>query len=116
KHPGGLVPIVPTEPGFGYQIAWADTGIRMPRHELDAYGKRIPGPFSPPPSPDSIPVNMPPAQEKLRRQNEEFSMKQKIQQLVTQASTTTPGTYVGKLTKHNNPILPVLPKMKSSIE
>ncbi|KAJ1971084.1 hypothetical protein H4R35_005478 [Dimargaris xerosporica] len=47
----------------------------------------------------------------LRRYNEDAALKQEVNQLLNQAHNTTPGTYVGKLSKNNNMLIPVLPRI-----
>ncbi|KAJ1649507.1 hypothetical protein IWQ61_009431 [Dispira simplex] len=68
------------------------------------------GPFSPPPR--SPPVDASKAHLNiLRKHNEETALKQEMHQLLNQAHATTPGTYVGEMSKSNNLLIPVLPRI-----
>ncbi|KAJ2783173.1 hypothetical protein H4R18_001840 [Coemansia javaensis] len=87
------------------------------RPELGPSGEKIPGPFSPPlrPATPELPVvasRRP--QDELRRENEAFAMKQRVQQLLQQAANSPSGgmgTYIGKISHHNNSLIPVLPRL-----
>ncbi|KAG0238606.1 hypothetical protein BGW42_004368 [Actinomortierella wolfii] len=47
----------------------------------------------------------------LRKHNEEYNLKQAMTMALNQANTTTPGTYIGMPSKHNNTVIPVLPRV-----
>ncbi|KAF9915205.1 hypothetical protein BX616_006675 [Lobosporangium transversale] len=47
----------------------------------------------------------------LRKHQEEYALKQSGQMAMAQAHSTTPGTYIGMSSKHNNSIIPVLPRL-----
>ncbi|KAJ1773646.1 hypothetical protein LPJ74_000562 [Coemansia sp. RSA 1843] len=89
------------------------------RPEVGPSGEKIPGPFSPvlrPSTPEQSPesaASMKP-QDVLRKQSENYAMKQRVQQLLQQAANSSSGgmgTYVGKLSHYNNPLIPVLPRL-----
>ncbi|KAJ1735729.1 hypothetical protein LPJ61_000381 [Coemansia biformis] len=53
-------------------------------------------------------------QDELRKENEAFAMKQRVQQLLQQAANSPSGgmgTYVGKISHNNNSLIPVLPRL-----
>ncbi|KAF8981688.1 hypothetical protein BGZ46_002410 [Entomortierella lignicola] len=47
----------------------------------------------------------------LRKHQEEYALKQSGQMAMSQAHSTTPGTYIGMSSKHNNSVIPVLPRL-----
>ncbi|KAG0367227.1 hypothetical protein BC939DRAFT_500746 [Gamsiella multidivaricata] len=47
----------------------------------------------------------------LRKHQEEYALKQSTQMAITQAHSSTPGTYIGMPSKHNNTIIAVLPRL-----
>ncbi|KAJ1989002.1 hypothetical protein H4R33_002214 [Dimargaris cristalligena] len=93
RHPGG--PHRPTPLG---------------RVEYTGLASQNPGPFSPP-------IRSPPIESSkahlniLRKHNEETALRQEASQLLNQAQATTPGTYVSVLSRNNNQIIPVLPRL-----
>ncbi|KAJ2084307.1 hypothetical protein H4R24_000100 [Coemansia sp. RSA 988] len=116
--PGHLVPIKPTIPSPASTMTWRVLYAVPPssRPEVGPSGERIPGPFSPPlrPStPDQPLAALRKPQDELRKENETFVMKQRVQYLLQQAANSPSGgmgTYVGKLSQNNNSLIPVLPR------
>ncbi|KAG0308454.1 hypothetical protein BGZ98_007910 [Dissophora globulifera] len=47
----------------------------------------------------------------LRKHQEEYALKQSGQMAMSQAHSSTPGTYTGMPSKHNNSVIPVLPRL-----
>ncbi|KAJ2869561.1 hypothetical protein GGH93_006124 [Coemansia aciculifera] len=118
--PGHLIPVKPSSPTPWASIAWRVLYVVPPnaRSELGLAGEKIPGPFSPPlhPSTPEQAANAGPRkpQDVLRKQNEVYAMKQRVQQLLQQAADSPSGgigTYVGRLSHNNNPLIPVLPRL-----
>ncbi|KAJ2812083.1 hypothetical protein GGI24_006730 [Coemansia furcata] len=116
--PGHLVPVKPTQSTPSNNIAWRVLYVVPPnsRPELGLGGEKIPGPFSPPlrPSGAEQAVGSRKPQDVLRKQNEVYAMKQRVQQLLQQAADSPSGgvgTYVGRLSHNNNPLIPVLPRL-----
>ncbi|KAJ2861606.1 hypothetical protein GGH94_004801, partial [Coemansia aciculifera] len=110
----------PSSPTPWASIAWRVLYVVPPnaRSELGLAGEKIPGPFSPPlhPSTPEQAANAGPRkpQDVLRKQNEVYAMKQRVQQLLQQAADSPSGgigTYVGRLSHNNNPLIPVLPRL-----
>ncbi|KAF9165610.1 hypothetical protein DFQ26_009686 [Actinomortierella ambigua] len=87
--------------GGGYMGQQPMTGPNGTRH-----------PFGPPigPSTDGSKSH----HDILRKHNEEYNLKQAMTMALNQANTTTPGTYVGMPSKHNNNVIPVLPRIPAS--
>ncbi|KAJ2002235.1 hypothetical protein GGI04_003422 [Coemansia thaxteri] len=124
-RPGHLVPVRPTGPTPMSNIAWRMLYVVPPnaRPEVGLSGEKIPGPFSPPLRPLSMPDQLtnpggPPRrpQDVLRKQSEVHAMKQRVQQLLQQATDSPAhglGNYVGRLSHHNNLLIPVLPRLDS---
>ncbi|PIA19288.1 hypothetical protein COEREDRAFT_84590 [Coemansia reversa NRRL 1564] len=116
--PGHLVPVKPTIPSPASTMTWRVLYAVPPnsRPEVGPSGERIPGPFSPPlrPSTPEQPITgFRKPQDELRKENETFVMKQRVQQLLQQAANSPSGgmgTYVGKLSQNNNSLIPVLPR------
>ncbi|KAJ2162554.1 hypothetical protein GGF46_000557 [Coemansia sp. RSA 552] len=87
------------------------------RPEVGPSGEKIPGPFSPPLrplTPERALGSLRKPQDELRRESEALAMKQRVQSLLQQAASSPTGgmgTYVGKLSEHNNPLIPVLPRL-----
>ncbi|KAJ2340658.1 hypothetical protein GGF43_006362 [Coemansia sp. RSA 2618] len=116
-----LVPVKPTGPSPLSSTTWRVLYVVPPssRPEIGPAGEKIPGPFSPPlrPStPDSAldVFQRKPRAELVRKENDVFVKKQRVQQVLQQAANSPSGgmgTYVGKLSKHNNPLIPVLPRL-----
>ncbi|KAF9212646.1 hypothetical protein BGZ59_006476 [Podila verticillata] len=52
----------------------------------------------------------------LRRHNEEYQMKQAGQMALSQAMSTTSGSYVAVPGRHNNSVVPVLPRLNNPIK
>ncbi|KAJ2460789.1 hypothetical protein GGI03_005193, partial [Coemansia sp. RSA 2337] len=118
--PGHLIPVKPSSPTPWANIAWRVLYVVPPnsRSELGLAGEKIPGPFSPPLNPmtPEQAANAGPRkpQDVLRKQNEAYAMKQRVQQLLQQAADSPSGgigTYVGRLSHNNNPLIPVLPRL-----
>ncbi|KAJ1743517.1 hypothetical protein LPJ78_000862 [Coemansia sp. RSA 989] len=112
-----LVPIKPTTPSPSSTMTWRVLYAIPPssRPEIGPSGEKIPGPFSPPlrPATPDGPLTVLKSQDKLRKENEDFARKRRVQQLLQQAANSPSGgmgTYVGKLSKSNNPLIPVLPR------
>ncbi|KAI9503995.1 hypothetical protein GGI25_000875 [Coemansia spiralis] len=119
--PGALVPVRPTGPNPASSMSWRVLYVVPPnaRPEVGPSGEKLPGPFSPvlrPSTPEPLvgaAAHRTP-QDVLRKQNETFAMKQRVQQLLQQAANSPSGgmgTYVGKLSQNNNPLVPVLPRL-----
>ncbi|KAI8601271.1 hypothetical protein EDD21DRAFT_415075 [Dissophora ornata] len=47
----------------------------------------------------------------LRKHQEEYALKQTGQVAMSQAHSSTPGTYIAMSSKHNNSVIPVLPRL-----
>ncbi|KAF9366347.1 hypothetical protein BGX34_003992 [Mortierella sp. NVP85] len=47
----------------------------------------------------------------LRKHQEEYSLKQTGQMVMSQALSATPGSYIGMSSKYNNSVVPVLPRL-----
>ncbi|KAJ2743878.1 hypothetical protein GGI20_003419 [Coemansia sp. BCRC 34301] len=118
--PGHLIPVKPPWPTPSTSIAWRVLYVAPPnsRPEVGPSGEKIPGPFSPPlrPSTPDLAANTgpPKPQDVLRKQNEVYAKKLRVQQLLQQAASSPSGelgTYVGRLSNHNNPLIPVLPRL-----
>ncbi|KAJ1783888.1 hypothetical protein LPJ59_006473 [Coemansia sp. RSA 2399] len=121
KSGGGLVPVRATGPVPSASLSWRVLYVvpATARPEVGPSGEKIPGPFSPilrPSTPEQSPetvASMKP-QDVLRKQSETYAMKQRVQQLLQQAANSPSGgmgTYVGKLSHYNNPLIPVLPRL-----
>ncbi|KAJ1647218.1 hypothetical protein LPJ64_001403 [Coemansia asiatica] len=117
--PGGtghLVPVRPSGPTPVSTTSWRVLYVvpTSARTEVGPSGEKLPGPFSPPlrpATPEKVAGRKP--QDVLRKQNEVFAMKQRVQQLLQQAANSpvgSLGTYVGKISYQNNSIIPVLPR------
>ncbi|KAJ1861078.1 hypothetical protein LPJ73_001130 [Coemansia sp. RSA 2703] len=113
--PGRLVPVKATGATPASTTPWCAMYV-MPssaRPEVGLTGEKIPGPFSPPLRPTTFETMSRKPQDVLRRQNEEFAMKQRVQQLLQQTKTSPSGSlgnFVGKMSHNNNNIIPVLPR------
>ncbi|PVV04478.1 hypothetical protein BB560_001026, partial [Smittium megazygosporum] len=85
---------------------------QKPFVEVSSSGEYLPGPFSPPLGPTLINFNSESRKSSvnvLAVKNEEFLQHQRVTQLLKLAASNTPGTYVGKVSMNNNPLIPVLP-------
>ncbi|ORX99739.1 hypothetical protein K493DRAFT_348386 [Basidiobolus meristosporus CBS 931.73] len=49
----------------------------------------------------------------LRRHNEEYQLAQGIKVELSQAQAAFPSTFVGRMSKNNNTVIPVLPRLKN---
>ncbi|PVU98280.1 hypothetical protein BB559_001698 [Furculomyces boomerangus] len=86
------------------------------RQELSTSGEFIPGPFSPILQPASIDIlenAMKPLHNELLQKNEDFAQHQRVKALLSHAGSTTPGTYIGKISQNNNTLIPVLPRVEN---
>ncbi|KAJ2601315.1 hypothetical protein GGF40_001512 [Coemansia sp. RSA 1286] len=117
--PSHLVPVKPSGPTPVSTTSWRVLYVvpASARTEVGPSGEKLPGPFSPPlrPVTPETTVGRKP-QDVLRRQNEVFAMKQRVQQLLQQAANSPVGSlgnYVGKISYQNNSIIPVLPRPES---
>ncbi|KAJ1829790.1 hypothetical protein LPJ56_000102 [Coemansia sp. RSA 2599] len=116
---GHLVPVKPSGPTPVSTTSWRVLYVvpSSARTEVGPSGEKLTGPFSPPlrpATPETVAGRKP--QDVLRRQNEVFAMKQRVQQLLQQAASSpvgSLGTYVGKISHQNNSIIPVLPRPES---
>ncbi|KAJ2710208.1 hypothetical protein H4R19_003861 [Coemansia spiralis] len=117
-----LVPVKPTGTTPTSSMSWRVLYAVPPnsRPEVGPSGEKIPGPFSPPlraAMPEQQPAAAPKRpQDELRKENEALAMKQRVQQLLQQAASSPSGglgTYVGKISHHNNSLIPVLPRFNS---
>ncbi|KAJ1722476.1 hypothetical protein LPJ53_003116 [Coemansia erecta] len=112
---GRFVPVKAPGPTPASSTPWCAMYV-MPssaRPEVGLTGEKIPGPFSPPLRPTTFEAMSRKPQDVLRRQNEDFAMRQRVQQLLQQAKTSPSGSlgnFVGKMSHNNNNIIPVLPR------
>ncbi|KAJ2781814.1 hypothetical protein GGI15_003113 [Coemansia interrupta] len=112
---GRFVPVKATLPTPASTTPWCAMYVApsSARPEVSLTGEKIPGPFSPPLRPTTFEAMSHKPQDVLRKQNEEFAMKQRVQQLLQQAKTSPSGSlgnFVGKISHYNNNIIPVLPR------
>ncbi|KAJ1924223.1 hypothetical protein IWQ60_005361 [Tieghemiomyces parasiticus] len=84
----------PSRPRVEYQTAPPSTAVPS-------------GPFAPPSRTTTARSHV----SVLRKHNEEAALRQEAQQLLSQARATTPGTYVAHLSRNNNLLVPVLPRL-----
>ncbi|ORX68345.1 hypothetical protein DL89DRAFT_323882 [Linderina pennispora] len=115
--PPGLVAVKPTGStpvdSATWRVMYGAPAVTRP--EVSTTGEQVPGPFSPPLRPvdggEQNGIRRP--QDILRKHNEAFVMKQRVQVLLQQAANSLSGghgNYVGKLSHNNNPLIPVLPR------
>ncbi|KAJ2500566.1 hypothetical protein GGH96_002609 [Coemansia sp. RSA 1972] len=110
-----LVAVRPTGPTPLSSTTWRVLYAMPPssRPEIGASGEKIPGPFSPPITADQLDQLGVLGGRTVRHDNV-FAKKQRVQHVLQQAKNSSSGgmgTYVGKLSKHNNPLIPVLPRL-----
>ncbi|KAG0040787.1 hypothetical protein BGZ83_002426 [Gryganskiella cystojenkinii] len=84
---------------MGYQAAGSSV--------VSANGQRLP--FGPPIGPSD--QGQKSHHDILRKHQEEYTLKQNGHTAMTLAHNSTPGTYIGMSSKHNNSVIPVLPRL-----
>ncbi|PVU94283.1 hypothetical protein BB561_002667 [Smittium simulii] len=111
KTPGDLVPIKLTLPNV-LPIWKPMPTLPISRPEVSSNGEFVPGPFSPRLGPIDLEPSKNP-QNVLIQKSEEYAQHRRVKLLLSQAASSTPGTYVGKVSNNNNPLIPVLPRIEN---
>ncbi|KAI7878310.1 hypothetical protein K492DRAFT_209094 [Lichtheimia hyalospora FSU 10163] len=107
--PGQLVPSSRTPPTFKKQQVLGKRTLRtvqvQPPSQRD--------PFGPPPALNMIPETLGPQEELLRKQSEEYNIRQQMKATMAQAKATSNGFFVSKPSRHENFLIPAIPRSSS---
>ncbi|CDS07310.1 hypothetical protein LRAMOSA01259 [Lichtheimia ramosa] len=108
--PGQLVPPSRTPPAFKKQQVLGKRPLRTGQGQPS--GPR--DPFGPPAPLNTTLETLGPQEELLRKQTEEYNIRQSMKATMAQAKATSSGFFVSKPSRHENFLIPAIPRSPSN--